>query len=188
MLYYEWGKERLSSRPSTRKTALFAVTRKTDLALVTLAHLAREQTLCSAREMADRYRLPLPMLTNVLKSLCQAGLVYSERGARGGYRLADAPENISVLQVMEAMEGPFRLVQCTISDASDAASGASTRSEDGIHGSLTACEVENLCPIRSPVRRVYHALRDHLNNITIADISGSEPEPILVQATVVRES
>lgn len=150
---------------------MFAVTRKTDFALVTLAHLAREQSLCSVREVADRYHLPLPMLTNILKSLCQAGLVYSERGARGGYRLADRPEHISVLQVMEAMEGPFRLVQCTMSDV---ASG------------LGMCDVESSCPIRSPVRRVYQALRDQLSNISIADISG--PEPALVQAMVTRES
>ena len=68
---------------------MVALTRKTDYALVALAYLARwEQGCVSARDIAARVRIPLPMLMGILNQLARRGLVISTRGAKGGYRLA----------------------------------------------------------------------------------------------------
>ena len=70
---------------------MIVLTRKTDYALVAMAHLAHhpgEEGISSARDIADRYHVPLPVLMNILKTLNREGLVISVRGARGGYRLA----------------------------------------------------------------------------------------------------
>lgn len=151
---------------------MLAVTRRTDYALITLAHLAGDdEGVSSAREMADRYHLPPAMVTNVLKSLCQAGLIESERGPRGGYRLRVPAEHLSILRVMEAVEGPFRLVQCA--------------SPEGSNGA--GCDVQAWCPIQSPILRLHGAVREYLNKVTIADICRERPSSALVQAQVSRE-
>ena len=92
---------------------MLTFSRKTDYALIALTHMAQDQNgLCSAREIADYYGMPLPLLMNVLKQLAQAGLAQSARGPRGGYTLALQPEDISLNQVVRAVEGPIKLVHC----------------------------------------------------------------------------
>lgn len=151
---------------------MLAVTRRTDYALITLTHLAgADEGVSSAREMSDRYHLPPAMVTNVLKSLCQAGLIESERGPRGGYRLRVPAERLSILKVMEAVEGPFRLVQCASPEASSA----------------VGCDVQAWCPIQSPILRLHGVVREYLNKVTIADICRERPSSALVQAQVSRE-
>ena len=90
---------------------MLSLTRKTEYALIALSHLASEPNrLASARGIADIYRIPLPVLTNVLKTLNRCELIKSERGARGGYRLAQEPKDISLASLIRAVEGPIRLV------------------------------------------------------------------------------
>jgi len=89
------------------------LTRKTDYALVALVHLARRaEALVSARELAQRSHLPLPVLMNILNALAHCGLVRSVRGSRGGYRLARRPEDVTLADVIEAIEGPIGLTMC----------------------------------------------------------------------------
>ena len=95
---------------------MLSLTRKTDYALVALAGLAEMEASASAPVSASRlaqvYALPLPMLMNVLKLLHRADLVAAARGATGGYYLQRDPGRISVLEVIETIEGPVRLAPC----------------------------------------------------------------------------
>jgi len=152
---------------------MLALTRRTDYALITLAHLARHDgSLSTAREIADLYHLPLAMLTNVLKALAQHELVESVRGAHGGYRLGKPAGKISLLSVMEALEGQFRLVTCV-----------PHATEDAIHD----CDLKTWCPIQAPIRRLHQTIARWLEQTSVADICGdeAEPAPVLIQATVV---
>lgn len=147
---------------------MFALTRKTDYALVALAAMARLAGRVSARDLADRLSLPLPVLRNILKQLTQEGLVSSTRGQQGGYALARTPERITVIDLIEAMEGPMRLTLCCMSDEERerrrAASG----------GERHHCDLEGSCMIRRPVQHVHGLVRDLLSRVTLAQIARDE--------------
>jgi len=142
---------------------MLSFTRKTDYALIALAHIVRKKNrCCSAREIATHYGMPAPLLMNVLKSLHQAGLARSERGPRGGYQLARSPEDITLCEIVEAINGPFALVKCL--EEPD-----STQAKDAKFGN---CELSGRCPVRDQVSLVHDRMADLLNEYTLADIAG----------------
>ena len=136
---------------------MLGLTRKTDYALIALTHMVRAgESVSSAREMATCYRMPLPLLMNVLKALTQSGLVRSSRGPKGGYTLAGNAEDITLSQLIDAIEGRPALVQCA-RDHDEPEQG---------------CDLVDVCPIRSPVHKVHNRLQRFLHEITLADIAG----------------
>lgn len=146
---------------------MLTLTRKTDYALIALTHLAQESRCCSsAREIAERYGVPLPLLMNILKLLAQRGLARSSRGPRGGYALARSAAEITLHDVICAVEGPIQLVQCAeVASADlDPAAGSARSGE---------CELVSSCPVRSPIRRVHDRLIEFLNGVTLADMAGN---------------
>lgn len=143
---------------------MLALTRKTDYALVAMAELARRvPSLVSAREIAQSVRVPLPVLTNILHLLLRRGLVVSTRGARGGYRLARGPERISLEDLIEAIEGPFRLTICCPSRQP---------LED------QPCDLEPTCRIRGSVRQVHRTLHQFLSGVTLNQIICDTVPPV----------
>ena len=76
------------------------------LAIIALAQLGLEQTPVRIREIADKHDIPERYLVQILLQLKGAGLVYSSRGAAGGYRLARSPDRISLGEVLSAIDGP----------------------------------------------------------------------------------
>lgn len=144
----------------------FALTRKTDYALVALAVLAKEaagegQPL-SARQIAQRHDLPQALLMNVLKDLHKAGVVCSRRGAGGGYLLCRQPEQISLLQIIEGIEGPVNVALC----CEDPDSEGDPASEP-----CPSCRVLATCPITSPMQRVNELTRRFLSQLTLKDLT-----------------
>lgn len=139
---------------------MLAFTRKTDYALIALAHLAKHPDECnSAREISARYGVPLPLLMNILKQVAQRGLAQSVRGPRGGYRLAAPPEKISLNDVIGAVEGPVQLVQCV------------EWYQNKARGKLkTGCELMATCPVRPAIHRVHNRLVEFLSSVTLADV------------------
>lgn len=136
---------------------MLSLTRKADYALVAMAELAcREPARVSAREIAERSHLPLPVLTNILKRLTRQGLVTSTRGAKGGYRLAREAEQISLADLIHAVESPIRFARCCDTDEADADCG---------------CDKEDVCRIKGPVQRVHESLKKFLGQVTLAQIA-----------------
>jgi len=134
---------------------MLTLTRKTEYALIALSHLAAEpERLASAREIADTYRIPLPVLTNILKTLNRSELVESERGAKGGYRLAKDPGEIKLSMLISAIEGPVNLVNCS-------GQGDEKRK---------SCELMDWCPVRAPVLRVHRRLQQFLEEVSLGEI------------------
>lgn len=97
---------------------MLRMSKLTDYGLVLLTHLAQGGTpgVRTAQELARCSRVPLPTASKILKELSKAGLVTSHRGRRGGYSLALAPDAISVAAVVEALEGPVALTECSVLD------------------------------------------------------------------------
>ena len=147
---------------------MLALTRKTDYALVALAYLdkhfdATGKGAASAREIASEYALPLPLMRNVLKQLAQAGVVRSARGARGGYGLAIDPHCLTVMEIIDAIEGPFRFAPCV----------------DGLPVVDQGCPIECICPIREPIRRLHSSLRCFFEQLTLADLLAGKTQTML---------
>ncbi len=135
---------------------MLALTKKTDYALIALSYLAkRAEGVMSARELATVSRVPLPILTNILKTLAHAGMVVGERGSAGGYSLAKPAESISLHELVTAIEGPVHFVQC-VSAGPDA------------HRS--PCELESCCSIRQPAHRIHDRLKEFLESVTLAEL------------------
>ena len=91
---------------------MFKVNKLTDYATVVLIDIARADTVRSTQRIAERTGIPLPTVAKLMKSLNRAGLVASTRGAGGGYALGRPPAEISVADVIQAVEGPIALTSC----------------------------------------------------------------------------
>lgn len=86
---------------------MLCLSKKTEYALIALAYLAeRPAEIVSAREIAQGFELPLPLLMNILKGLNRRGLLDSVRGAHGGYRLGSSVEMTSLYDLIHIVDGP----------------------------------------------------------------------------------
>lgn len=136
---------------------MLALTRKTDYAIVALTDLAAlAPGRASARQIAERCQVPLPMLMNILKELLNKGLITSTRGTKGGYSLEKSPGEITLAELIQAVEGPVRLTACC---------------EDQQEHVEKKCDLEETCPTRSPMQKVNALLYQFLSNVTLRDIA-----------------
>jgi FeS assembly SUF system regulator len=94
---------------------MLRMSKLTDYGLVVLTHMALDgaPTVRTALELARASRVPVPTVAKILKELCRSGLVTSHRGRRGGYSLSRPASEISVASVVEALEGPVALTECS---------------------------------------------------------------------------
>ena len=130
---------------------MLRVTKLTDYATIVLTALASEPAaVLSAAGLAERAGLEIPTVAKVLKPLAQAGLVEGFRGAAGGYRLARAAGAISLFEVVEAMEGPLGMTECSV------------------HAG--ACGLESSCSVRANWRRINDVVAEALRGMTLADM------------------
>lgn len=139
----------------------FSLTRKTDYALVALARLAQQDAEggapVSARQIAEEYKLPLPLLMNVLKELNRAELIASRRGAGGGYYLQRPADRINLRDVVACIEGPVTVTACCdeVRDDDDQCLG---------------CRLTEKCPITGSIRRLNDLIVSFLDRMTLADM------------------
>ncbi|BCT92866.1 transcriptional regulator [Lysobacter helvus] len=136
---------------------MLRVTKLTDYATVVLTALAAAgpDTVLSAAELAERAGLEATTVAKLLKPLAQAGLVASFRGAHGGYRLAREANAISLIEIVEAMEGPLAMTECSLH--------------------ADACGIEHSCGVRANWRRINDVVADALRGVTLADLVSPAP-------------
>jgi len=96
------------------------ITRATDYAVRIMIHLATmpDETRVAAAELARGIQAPESFVSKVLQQLVQRGMVTSHRGAGGGFQLAVQPEKVSLLDVVEMVEGPLQINLCLPGEAS----------------------------------------------------------------------
>lgn len=127
------------------------LSRKVDYALLILSDLNNRPGGC-ARAVADRFGLSRPFIANILKALCQKGFVSSHRGVKGGYVVARPLEFVSLSDLLEALDVPLRLTECTGSPGPD------------------GCPLADECPVRGPVTEVHRRLCDVLRGVSVAEL------------------
>jgi FeS assembly SUF system regulator len=127
------------------------VSKLTDYATVILSHMANDALrVQGAVEVAQATGIALPTVSKILKQLAKAQVVLSVRGAKGGYALARQPEKITVASVINALEGPIALTECT--------------------GSHKSCDQASGCRIQGNWHLINHKISVALESITLADM------------------
>jgi FeS assembly SUF system regulator len=135
---------------------MIRVSKLTDYAIVLLAHLARSERTLTAHELTALSSVPLPTVSKLCKELSKAGLVVSHRGRKGGYGLARPADRISVAQIVEALEGPIALTECTQGhqscelEATCLAKDSWDPVSRAIHGALSSLPLSAIAPLRTP--------------------------------------
>ena len=103
---------------------MLRLSKKADYALMAMKHLALrgDRGSSSAREIAEQYDIPIELLAKVLQRLVRRGLLASQQGTRGGYQLARGPIQISVADVIQAIDGPVTVTACSSEEGTGPAS------------------------------------------------------------------
>ncbi len=140
---------------------MLRVTKLADYGIVMLTYFATNSgSTFNAGEVAKVVRLPLPVVSKVLKMLARHGLLASQRGIKGGYGLAKSPQDITVAEIIRALEGPIAVTECT----------------DSLHGD---CDLEIGCPVRTNWHLINRAIQDALEKITLAEMTQPLPQPFV---------
>jgi Rrf2 family protein len=129
------------------------ITRAADYAVRVMIHLAGlpPETRASRADLAQAAECPEQFLSKVLQSLTHAGLIVSHRGNTGGFELSPAHRHASVLEVVEAVEGPIRLNVCLA----------------GPH----VCQRQNWCPAHAVWAEAQAAIGAVLKKATISSLA-----------------
>jgi Rrf2 family protein len=125
------------------------INRDVEYALIVLAAMAERDRLRPARELSERFSIPPERLSKILQKLARSGLVLSTHGARGGYLLGRAQEEITVRDVIQALEGPLRITPCYRE---------------------SRCERGSDCSIHDGVGRMQQLLTRMLGSFTLRDL------------------
>jgi len=133
---------------------MLRLTKQADYAVVLLTQMATEEEGLShsARDLAQQVHLPLPIVSKILKILTREGLTLSHRGVHGGYALARPAHEISVTDVISAIDGPIAMTECT-------------------NHSDPSCGIEDGCVSRSHWILINRAICETLNGISLEEMS-----------------
>jgi FeS assembly SUF system regulator len=137
---------------------MLKINKLTDYAIVVLAEIAGialrtgREAIASVQELSDQTKLPAPTVSKILKRLACGGIAVSERGKHGGYRLARKACEISLIDVINAMEGPIAITECA-------------------EASAVPCCYAGSCAVEKNWIRINNAVKKALSGISIADMS-----------------
>ena len=130
---------------------MLKLTRKLEYALIALRHMQMKGgTLSSTKEISDMYTIPRELLAKTLQQMARLEYIDAVQGSQGGYRIHKALAKINLTQFIEELEGPFGMVNCSIS---------------------SDCIQLNNCNIRMPINKINDNIRSIFNDIPITDIT-----------------
>jgi Rrf2 family protein len=144
---------------------MLKISRVTDYGLLASVYLARKEgEVVSAREIAEFYHLPVPMIIKVLKALHHGGVIHSQRGVAGGYFFDGDAEAVTLGQLLDVLEGPWDLVECETLDSEGHA----------------VCSIRVACPSRRFMFGINRAVKNAFEQVTLGDlVRGGMPVPVI---------
>ena len=132
---------------------MLRISKMTDYGALVMSALARGPLgVQNAADLAGITHLPTPTVSKLLKLLAKRDLVESVRGPQGGYRLARGASEISMADIITALEGPIALTQCATHDSN--------------------CGIEHFCGTRSHWQVINRAIKKTLDELTLAEMAG----------------
>lgn len=142
---------------------MLRISKLTDYAILMMVEMTRDGGMLSAHALAERVHVETPTASKVLKLLAGNGLLESYRGASGGYRVTRGASDISVAEVIAAIEGPIAMTECSV--------------EEGL------CSQEDQCELRGNWQRISLAVAQALREVSLAEMSapmGGKPNPLQI--------
>jgi len=135
-------------------------TKRADYGLMAIHYIAVNDRLgaVSAKRIAEEFGIPPELLAKILQRLAKRRLIASQNGPKGGYVLARRPEQISVGQVVRALEGPINIVGCL---------------------DHSGCPQEERCNLRRPVQKLQAAISQMLDTMSLADLATDDVPELL---------
>ena len=130
-----------------------------------MTYIARDGAIHSASEVAAGLGIKAPTVSKILKMLARKELVVSVLGAKGGYMLARHPAEISVAEVIDAIDGPISITECS---------------------SASICERESICSTRSRWQGINHIIFDALEKVNLAEMIAPKPQVVDISAIRAR--
>jgi len=135
---------------------MLRLNRMTDYAIVILGHMAQDVgRVRTSAALSEATAVPLPSVAKVLKIMAGSGLLTAHRGAKGGYSLDRPAAEVTMTEIIQALEGPIALTAC-------------------VDGAEDSCEVEHSCFMRGNWNRVNSAIHAALDAVTLADMMDPE--------------
>jgi FeS assembly SUF system regulator len=132
---------------------MMRLSKLTDYAVVMMVHMGQaDGRVFSAAQISEETGVPAPTVAKLLKELARGGLLASIRGVNGGYRMERTPEDISIAEIVQALEGPIALTAC-------------------VDGADDNCNVESLCGMRGNWNKVNTAIRSALEGVSLAEMA-----------------
>jgi Rrf2 family protein len=143
---------------------MLRLSKKADYALMAMKHLALrgDRGSSSAREIAEQYNIPIELMAKVLQRLVRRGLLASHQGTHGGYQLARLPGQMSVADVIQAIDGPVTVTACSTED--------------------DRCDQFTKCNVRDPLWKVRERILTALGDCTIAELASDPLVPVAASA------
>ena len=142
---------------------MFRLTRQADYGILLMAEMASHAgfAVLAAPDLAATTGMSVPMVSKTLKVLASEGLLDSIRGPRGGYKLARRAEDISIADIVTALEGPIAMTACS----------------DGGEGD---CVLEASCRVHENWRKVNRVIIGALSRLSLAEMTQSEPPRLIM--------
>ncbi len=142
---------------------MIRVRKLTDYAIILLAHMAQNaDKSISARLLAQKTNIPVPTVSKVLKILAKKQLISSHRGALGGYKILRKPEDISVAEMIGALEGPIAITECALS-------------------AKHICNISDACLAKGPWQQINRVVNLALEDLSLAQMANSYEKPQLLK-------
>ncbi|MFC1563996.1 RrF2 family transcriptional regulator [candidate division KSB1 bacterium] len=141
---------------------MLKLTKRSEYGIMAMKYIAMQSNgngnivkTCSARSIADYFNIPPEIMAKILQKLVRRGLIISQKGKNGGYNLSKKPHDISVGDIIMALEDCMNIVDCS--------------TEKGLN-----CDQLGVCAIENPMKRIQKDLNNYFNNITLTDLVKTE--------------
>jgi len=143
---------------------MLRLSRFADYGAQIMVYMAKDGTVHSAHAVASDLGLAVATVSKILKMLSKTNLVISALGAKGGYRLAHDPHDISIAEIIYAMDGPISITECS---------------------GETVCTRESMCATRDSWQGINRIIQDALEKVSLAEMT--KPQLQVVDVSALRE-
>ena len=132
---------------------MLKLSKKTEYAIIALMAMTNNNgdKLYTSKELSQRYNIPTEIMGKVMQSLAKNNLIVSHQGVKGGYQLKDNLQDVNIISVITAVEGPLKVVDCVSHDD-------------------CGCDQISFCNIKGPMEMIQNELFSFLGNISIKDL------------------
>ena len=133
---------------------MFKLSKKVEYGLIAVKHMAMigVNNPCSAKEISVKYKIPYDLLSKILQKLKKANILTSVQGIKGGYKLSEKPEKLSLSTIFNAIEGSSYILDC------------------GAHDDPESCTIYETCILSSPLQKIQKNINNYFNSTKLSEI------------------